>query len=473
VREHPERPVETPGPDPEGSALWSARFSSAPAPSAYALGESLHFDVRLAPQDIAAGIAHVRALEDAELVSPEESQEIQVALSQIGAEIAAGRMVFGDADEDVHSAVERALIARLGETGSRLHAGRSRNDLVVTDLRLWMIQASERLTISVVGLIHTLVGRARQNAHSVMPGTTHGRLAQPVTLGHHLLAHAWALTRDLDRMDQWADRTSTSALGAGALATSTLGLDPVATAQHLGMKRAFDNSLDAVGDRDFVQEFLALTAICATHLSRLAADLARWTDESLGWAELDEAYSTGSSMMPQKRNPDTAELVRAKAARITGDLVAVNAMLQGLPLGYHRDLQEDKDAVFDAVETLELVLPALAGAIGTVRFDIAAMRAACQEDGLYATDLAEALVRSGVAFRDAHRRTGALLKSLAEQGRTLRDLTPGEWADFGVPHGSQMLDPDTSVAARSGHGGPSAGSVLAQADAIAAALATR
>jgi argininosuccinate lyase len=473
VREHPERPVETPDPDSAGAPLWSARFSSPPAPAAYALGESLHFDIRLAPQDVAAGIAHVHALAEAGLVSPEESREIGAALSQIGAEIAAGRLVFGDADEDVHSAVERALIARLGETGSRLHAGRSRNDLVVTDLRLWMIEASERLTISVIGLIHTLVGRARDNAGSVMPGTTHGRLAQPVTLGHHLLAHTWALLRDLDRIDQWADRTSTSALGAGAIATSTLGLDPVATAVRLGMRRAFANSIDAVGDRDFVQEFLAVAAICATHLSRLAADLARWTDESLSWAELDEAYSTGSSMMPQKRNPDTAELVRAKAARITGDLVAVNALLQGLPLGYHRDLQEDKDPVFDAVDTLELVLPALAGAVGTVRFDIEAMRAACLDGGLYATDLAEALVRSGVAFRDAHRRTGALLKGLAEQGRTLGDLTQAEWADFGVPHGAELLDPDASVSARWGHGGPSQASVLAQADAIDAALAAR
>jgi argininosuccinate lyase len=473
VREHPERPIDTAEPDPSGAALWSARFSSPPAPSAYALGESLHFDVRLAPQDVSAGIAHVNSLADAGLVTPDESREIAAALTQIGAEIAAGRMVFGDADEDVHSAVERALIARLGETGSRLHAGRSRNDLVVTDLRLWMIESCARLTIGVVGLIHTLVGRARQNAVEVMPGTTHGRLAQPVTLGHHLLAHAWPLMRDLERIDQWSERTSTSALGAGALATSTLGLDPVATAQRLGMRRAFSNSIDAVGDRDFVQEFLALAVICATHLSRLAADLARWTDESLGWAELDEAYSTGSSMMPQKRNPDTAELVRAKASRITGDLVAVNALLQGLPLGYHRDLQEDKDPVFDAVDTLELVLPAIAGAVGTIRFDTQAMRAACMDGGLYATDIAEALVRSGVAFRDAHRRTGALLKGLADQDRKLGDLTQAEWVDFGVPHGSAMLDPDASVAARSGHGGPSEASVLAQADAIDADLAAR
>ncbi len=266
-----------------------------------------------------------------------------------------------------------------------------------------------------------------------MPGTTHARLAQPVTLGHHLLAHAWACSRDLERFAQWADRASTSALGAGATATSTLGLDPAATAERLGMRRAFANSIDAVSDRDFVQEFLAVASIAATHLSRLAADLARWTDESLAWAELDEAYSTGSSMMPQKRNPDTAELVRGKAARVAGDFVAVTAMLHGLPVGYHRDLQEDKEPLFDAVDTLDLVVPAITGAMATVRFDVSAMRDACAAEGLYATDLAEALVKAGVPFREAHRRTGALLKELAGRGGTLTSMTDEEWEAFGVP----------------------------------------
>jgi argininosuccinate lyase len=303
-----------------------------------------------------------------------------------------------------------------------------------------------------------------------MPGTTHARFAQPVTLGHHLLAHAWALARDLERLDEWAARTSVSPLGAGALATSTLGLDPEATAARLGFAGAFANSIDAVSDRDFVQELVAVTSILATHASRLAADLARFSDPALGWAELDEAYSTGSSMMPQKRNPDTAELARGKAARVAGDLVTLTALLQGLPLGYHRDLQEDKEPAFDAADTLELVLPALEGAVRTARFDVARMRAACGDEGLYATDLAEALVVSGVPFRDAHRRTGELLKRLAEEDRALRSLTTDEWLAFGVPDGEALLDPDRAVAARGGPGGPSPASVLSQADALDALL---
>ncbi|MGZ8583522.1 MAG: argininosuccinate lyase, partial [Actinomycetota bacterium] len=280
------------------------------------------------------------------------------------------------------------------------------------------------------------------------------------------LAHAWALARDLERLHEWSVRTSTSALGAGATATSTLGLDPDMTAARLGMHRAFTNSIDAVSDRDFVQEFLSVAAICATHLSRLAADLARWTDESLGWASLDEAYSTGSSMMPQKRNPDTAELARGKAGRVVGDLVALTALLQGLPLGYHRDLQEDKEPAFDAADTIELVLPALTGAVATIRFDPGAMRVACAAEGLYATDLAEALVRDGMPFREAHRRTGELLKRVEDEDRALADLSDDEWRKFGIPDGAAFLDPDRSVAARTIAGGPSPESVRAQADAL-------
>jgi argininosuccinate lyase len=303
-----------------------------------------------------------------------------------------------------------------------------------------------------------------------MPGSTHARAAQPITVGHHLCAHGWALARDRGRLADWRIRASVSSLGAGALATSTLGLDPAATAERLGFDGAFENSLDAVSDRDVLQEFLGVAAILATHLSRLAADIARWTDPALGWAELDEGYSTGSSMMPQKRNPDTAELARGKAARITGDFVTLTALLQGLPLGYHRDLQEDKEPVFDAVDTLATVLPALVGAVATLRIDTAAMCASCEDPGLYATDVAEAMVRAGVPFREAHRRTGDLLRRLDVDGRSLRDLNNEEWIAEGVPDGAALLDPDRSIASRSGPGGPSPASVLAQCDALTAAL---
>jgi len=378
--------------------------------------------------------------------------------------------VFDPHDEDIHSAVERGVTDLLGDLGAKLHAGRSRNDLVATDVRLYLLAVSGTITADLRALARALVARAREHAADPMPGTTHARAAQPVTVGHHLCAHAWPLSRDLDRFADWKERSSVSPLGAGALATSTLGLDAAVTAGRLGFDRPFENSIDAVSDRDVLQEYIAVSSICATHLSRLAADIARWTDPALGWAELDEAYSTGSSMMPQKRNPDTAELSRAKAARIAGDFVTLAAVLQGLPLGYQRDLQEDKAPVFDAVDTLPAVLQALTGAVSTLRIDTAAMREACDDPGLYATDVAEAMVRAGIPFREAHRRTGDLLKRLDGEGRSLRDLTAEEWAEEGVPDGAALLDPDRSIAARPGPGGPSPASVLAQCEALTAAL---
>jgi argininosuccinate lyase len=456
-----------------GEPLWAGRFASTPAPEARALGRSVQFDVRLASHDVDASIAHVHGLQEAGVVTPHDAAALVEALTDVGRQIADGTFPFDPADEDVHSAIERGVTDRLGNVGARLHAGRSRNDLVVADLRLWLLDANRRVEGLTTLLVRTLVARAREHVGTVMPGTTHARPAQPVTLGHHLLAHAWALLRDLERLDQWAIRTSTSPLGAGALATSTLGLDPSAAATRLGFRRAFDNSIDAVSDRDFVQEFLADAAICASHLSRLAADLARWTDPAIAWAELDEAYTTGSSIMPQKRNPDTAELARAKAARIAAAFAAITSVLHGLPLGYHRDLQEDKEPAFDAADTLEVVLPALVGAIDSMRFDVQAMRTSASDDGLYATDVAEALVRGGMPFREAHRRTGELLRELASRSRTMRDLSDEEWEAFGLAGGATMLDPDASVRARTMPGGPAPQSVTAQADAIAAALGRR
>jgi len=453
--------------------LWGGRFAKPPAPEAEAVSRSLSFDVRLAPQDVEASVAHVRALEDAGLLTGDEAAALEKALREVGEDIAAARFAPHPADEDVHSAMERGVTDRLGDLGAKLHAGRSRNDLVATDLRLWLLAAGGRIGEGVARLIRALVAQARDHAGTVMPGVTHGRPAQAVTLGHHLLAHAWGFLRDLERLDQWAARTSVSPLGAGALATSTLRLDPDASAARLGFAKAFDNSLDAVSDRDFAQEFLADTAIAGTHLSRVAADVIRWTDDSLGWAALDEAYATGSSMMPQKRNPDVAELVRAKAGRLAGHFVALCSVLAGLPLGYHRDLQEDKEPLFDAGDTLEVALAALAGSVETLRFDVAALRRAAEDEALYATDLAEELVKGGVPFREAHRRIGEMLKRLDSEGRVLRDLGPEEWRDEGLPDGASLLDPDRSVGARSMAGGPSPPSVLAQADAVEAALVAR
>jgi argininosuccinate lyase len=453
--------------------LWAGRFTRAPAPEAEALGRSLAFDVRLAPQDVEASVAHVRALEDAGVLTADEAGQLEKALREVGAQIATGAFEFHPADEDVHSAIERGVTDRLGDLGAKVHAGRSRNDLVMTDLRLWLLDAHRRIEEGVVRLARALVDHARRHAETVMPGTTHGRLAQPVTLGHHLLAHAWALARDLDRFDGWRRRANVSPLGAGALATSTLGLDPARTAERLGFDEAFANSIDAVSDRDVVQEFLAVASICATHLSRLAADVARLSDEALGWAKLDEAYSTGSSMMPQKRNPDVAELARAKAGRVLGDLVTLSTVLHGLPLGYHRDLQEDKEAAFDAADTLEATLAALAGCVETMTFRPEAMRDAARADGLYATDLAEALVRTGVPFREAHRRVGELLRRLETEDLSFNALSPDDWAELGLPDGADPSDADRAVRARATPGGPSPESVRRQADALERRLAAR
>jgi argininosuccinate lyase len=455
----------------EPAHLWAGRFSSSPASEAAALGRSLRVDEALVDEDVRAGVAHVASLRDAGIVTAEEAAQLEGALHEVRDAIRSGAFVFDQADEDIHSAVERGVTERLGDVGAKLHTGRSRNDLVATDVKLYLLAAGAAVAADVRALARSLVARAREHASDPMPGSTHGRAAQPITLGHHLCAHAWALTRDLDRFDGWRRRASVSPLGAGALATSTLGLDPAATAARLGFDRPFDNSLDAVSDRDALQEVVAVAAICATHLSRLAADLLRWTDPALGWAELDESFSTGSSMMPQKRNPDTAELARAKAARVTADFVALSSMLQGLPLGYQRDLQEDKEPTLDALATVTLVAKALSGAVASLRIDVAAMRAACDDPGLYATDIAEALVRGGVPFRDAHRRTGGLLKRLDADGRTLRDMGSEEWEAFGLRDGAALLDPDLSIAARSGPGGPSAVSVARQCDALDRLLA--
>jgi argininosuccinate lyase len=457
----------------EDEPLWSGRLVGRPAIQARALGRSLAFDVRLAPQEARASLAHVRALQHAGLVSEPEADALAAAIEEIGRAIANGTFAFADVDEDVHSAIERGATERLGDLGARLHAGRSRNDLVITDLRLWLLDAGARIGDLLTGLVGVLVARARKHSDAPMPGTTHGRPAQAVTLGHHLLAHAWPLFRDLERFDGWAQRAAVSPLGAGALATTTLGLDPATTAADLGLPRAFENSIDAVSDRDVVLEFLGTASICAVHLSRLAADLLRWTDPALGWAELAEEDTTGSSMMPQKRNPDVAELSRAKAARIAAGFAGLCAVLQGLPLGYHRDLQEDKEPAFDAVDTLERVLTAIVFALERARFETDAMRRAAADPELFATDLTEALVGAGEPFRDAYRRTGELLRRLEYDGRSLADLTTEEWTSFGLSDGADLLDPDRSIAARSAPGGPSAASVRGQVAAIEDALKVR
>ena len=455
--------------------LWGGRFSAPPAEELVAFTGSLAFDRRLLGADLRATRAHVRALARAGRLSLDERDGLLTALADLEALAAARTFPFDEADEDVHTAVERVLTERLGDLGARVHAGRSRNDLVATDLRLWTAEAAGELADRARALAATLAVRAEEQAETLLPGYTHLQRAQPVTLGHHLLAHAFPMLRDAVRLDRaGAAAMARCPLGAGALAGSTLGIDPAATAADLGFAAPFDNSIDAVADRDFALELLAACASTAVHLSRLGEDLVLWTSQEFGFATPDDRYSTGSSMMPQKRNPDVAELARGKAGRVLGDLVALATVLKGLPLAYDRDLQEDKEAVFDAFDALAPALAAVRGMVATLAFDAARMRAAASGGFLLATDLAEALVAAGVPFREAHERIGELVARLETEGRALADVAPDEWAslDPGLgPETAALLDPGGAIARRGLPGGPSPDSVRRQATAVRAAAA--
>jgi argininosuccinate lyase len=452
--------------------VWSGRFAGAPSGEAMALTGSLAFDRRLLPYDLAATLAHVGALVRAGLLEQEEGDRLSKELEALRGEAADGTFPFS-ADEDVHVAVERVLTDRLGDLGAKVHAGRSRNDLVATDLRLWAKAASAELADLTRGLVETLSARADEHTRTLLPGYTHLQRAQPVTLAHHLLAHAFPLLRDAERLERAGAAADVSPLGAGALAGSTLELDPAATADALGFASAFDNSIDAVASRDFAVEFLAACLSTALDVSRLAEELVLWASEEFGFVRVDDRYATGSSMMPQKRNPDVAELARAKAGRVLGDLVALAAVLKGLPLAYDRDLQEDKEAVFDARDALAATLPAITGMVATLAFDTERMRVACEGGFVTATDLAEALVSRGVPFRDAHARVGGIVETLEAEGRTLTDVNPDEWPALDAalePGVASLLRPETAVERHRTPGGPGPESVAAQLAMVRARL---
>ncbi len=456
------RAVTEPTPDGEPSApapVWSGRFDESPAPDAAAFTRS-KADRRLVAQDVAATRAHVRALHRAGLLDAEGRDRLIEELDRLSVEAAAGAFPFHDDDEDVHSAVERILTDRLGDLGARVHAGRSRNDLVAADLRLWVKDAAADLAERVRALALTLGGRAEEHVDAVMPGYTHLQRAQPVTLAHHLLAHAFPLARDAERLDRAGRAADISPLGAGALAGSSLGIDPAETAANLGFGGAFDNSIDATADRDFALEFLTACLHTAVHVSRLAEDLVLWCSQEFGFASPSDAYATGSSMMPHKRNPDVAELARAQAGRVLGDVVALATVLKGLPLAYDRDLQEDKPAVFDAHDSLAGALDALRGMVASLTFDTERMREAADGGNLLATNLAERMVAGGVPFREAHRRIGELVKNLEADGRALDQATAEEL-------GALSLTEDAlSGALGATPGGPSADSVRRQLETL-------
>jgi argininosuccinate lyase len=416
--------------------LWGSRFAGGPAEALARLSVSVQFDWRLAPYDLAASRAHARVLARAGLLDANELGRMLAALDDLEAACASGEFRPTVEDEDVHTALERGLLERLGALGGKLRAGRSRNDQVATDLRLYLRDHARGVAARLIELADSLAEQAERHVETPAPGMTHMQHAQPVTFGHQLLAHVQPLLRDLDRLRDWDARAAISPLGAGALAGSSLPLDPVQTARELGFTAPAANSMDAVGDRDFVAEFLFVVALAGVHLSRLGEEVVLWTSQEFGWVELDDGFATGSSIMPQKKNADVAELARGKAGRLIGGLVTVLTMLKGLPLAYNRDMQEDKEPAFDAVDTLQVVLPALAGMISTMTVRVDRLVAAAPVGYTLATEVADWLVRRGVPFREAHEVTGRLVALCASRDCALEEVSD---ADLGLV--SEHLDP--------------------------------
>jgi argininosuccinate lyase len=436
--------------------LWGGRFAGGPSDALAALSVSVHFDWRLAPHDLRASRAHARVLHRAGLLGDGELAQLLEALDALAAEVAAGTFVPSESDEDVHTALERGLVERLGSLGGKLRAGRSRNDQVATDLRLYLRDAARLLVARIVELASAVMDQADTLVDAPAPGFTHLQHAQPVSFGHELAKHAHALARDVDRFRDWDRRAAYSPLGAGALAGSSLPLDPVAVAAELGFLGAIPNSIDAVSDRDFAAEFLFVVAMVSVHLSRIGEEVCLWTSREFGWATLDDAYSTGSSIMPQKKNPDVAELARGKAGRVIGNLAGLLATLKGLPFAYNRDLQEDKEPVFDSIDTLLVLLPAVAGMVATLEFHREPMAAGAPDGFALATDVAEWLVRQGVPFRDAHEVAGECVRVCESRGIELTDLSDADLAAISpvlTPGVRSVLSVTGALESRSAFGG--------------------
>jgi len=437
--------------------LLRGRFKSARLTDVEVFTASLPFDRRLYRYDIQGSAAHARMLASVGLLSAREANTIETGLRGIEREIESGRFKFDVGDEDIHLAIERRLAEKIGAAGAKLHTARSRNDQVALDLRLYLRDEISNVSQLLRALVQSLAGVARRHLETVMPGYTHLQRAQPISLAHHLLAHIEMLERDRERFAQALDRTDVMPLGAGAIAATTLPIDRKAVARALSFKQVAANSLDAVSDRDFALDFLAASAILAIHLSRMAEEIILWTTAEFGFAELPDEFSTGSSMMPQKKNPDLLELIRGKSGRVTGNLVALLTVLKGLPLGYNSDLQEDKEKVFDTLDTLKPMLSLMAQLWPRITFNVAAMRAAAGGIAL-ATDLAEYLVRHKMPFREAHEAIGSLVRELSAAGRTLSEVTLAEWQRLSPVFEAdvlKMLGPEHSLRARKIIGGPS------------------
>jgi argininosuccinate lyase len=456
--------------------LWGGRFEDGPSPELVALSRSTHFDWQLALYDIAGSHAHAKALAAAGYLSAEDETAMHAGLDAVSRRIESGDLVATDADEDVHGALESALIEEVGpELGGRLRAGRSRNDQIATLIRMYLLDHSHVITHELVQLIDALASQASAHPDAVMPGRTHLQHAQPVLLAHHLLAHAWPLVRDLERLRDWRVRARQSPYGAGALAGGALGLDPAIVATELNLGGPMPNSIDATASRDIVAEFAYIGAQVGIDVSRFAEDVILWVTREFGFARLHDGYSTGSSIMPQKKNPDIAELARGKAGRLVGNLTGLLTTLKGLPLAYNRDLQEDKEPVFDTVRTLEVLLPAFTGMVATLEFDVARMAELAPQGFSLATDVADHLVRTGVPFREAHEITGALVKFCEENRLELDEPSDADYAAIDerlTPDVRDVLTVAASIASRSGVGGTAPERVAEQLAALTAAVKT-
>jgi argininosuccinate lyase len=439
------------------TALWGGRFSAKPADALAALSLSTHFDWRLARYDIRGSRAHARVLHGAALLDDDELTAMLDALDRLDADVDSGAFVPVPEDEDVHTALERGLIERAGpELGGRLRAGRSRNDQIATLLRMWLRDAARRVAAGTLDVIDALLDQAQAYPDAAMPGRTHMQHAQPVLLAHHLGAHVQALLRDVERLRDWDARAAVSPYGSGALAGSSLGLDPAAVAAELGFDAPVENSIDGTASRDFAAEAAFVLAMLAVDLSRIAEEIILWATAEFGYIALDDSYSTGSSIMPQKKNPDVAELARGKAGRLIGNLTGLLATLKAQPLAYNRDLQEDKEPLFDSIDQLELLLPAMAGMVATMTFQTERLAELAPTGFTLATDLAEWLVRQGVPFRIAHQAAGACVRLAESRGVELAELSAMELA---AVHPEltidvrRVLNVAGSISSRDGYGG--------------------
>ncbi len=455
---------------PTGGGLWGGRFTGGPSDALAELSRSTHFDWRLAGLDVRASMAHARVLHRAGLLDEDGLSAMLDALERLRADVGSGAFVPAPDDEDVHSALERGLIERAGaELGGRLRAGRSRNDQIATLVRMYLRQETSHLAGLVLDVVDALADQAAAHPDAPMPGRTHLQHAQPVLLAHHLLAHAWPLLRDVERWVDWDRRAARSPYGSGALAGSSLGLDPAAVAADLGFDGPVANSIDGTAARDVVAEFAFVAAMVGVDLSRLSEEVIVWATKEFGFVTLADAYSTGSSIMPQKKNPDVAELARGKAGRLVGDLTGLLTTLKGLPLAYNRDLQEDKEPVFDQVDTLSVLLPAVAGMVATLRFDTERMAALAPQGFSLATDVAEWLVREGVPFRVAHEVAGRCVRVCEQRGIELWDLSDADLAEISehlTPAVREVLSVEGSLASRDAVGGTAPVRVAEQLDAV-------